>query len=231
MHPLPVALPPAAGGGLLALLLCMSPAAAADWPAVPVPAGARGEVVTRHMLYNGIDMRASQFQVKQPLSEVKAFYRGEWGKRLTDTPLGNKHVLGHLAKGHFITVELAAAGETSTRGQIGVMKIPDTLPDADAIGRGFARLPNTTVVEDIVYLDTPGKVRTLNLVNRYSPFQNAQFYSRRYKGQGYAQEPDAAPCVAASRKCLLRYSKGEARVMVSAIQDRKLGTVIVAVVE
>lgn len=218
-------------GALALLALAATPLPAADWPQVPVPDGADGETVSSHMIYNGLHMRASRFTAPMPLDKVKAFYRGHWGNGMADTPHRGKTLLGHATPDakHYITVELAGAGNT-THAQIGVMVLPKRAPSPASIGAGFARMPGTTVAEDIVYLDTPARVRTLSLVNRYSPLQNSNFYHRNLLSQGYRGEPLGGACKAASHSCSSRYANGDKRVTVSSSKT-PAGTVTLAVFE
>lgn len=206
-------------------------AGAADWPEVPVPEGAKGEIVSDDMLYNGLHMRASRFTVPLPVDKVKAFYREEWGRRMIDTPHRGKSVLGYPTRDakHYITVELTQAGN-STQGQIGIMELPKKPPPADSIGAGFARMPDTTVAEDIVYLDTPGHVRTISMVNRYTPQQNSDFYARNLAPKGYVREPTKTPCKTSSAECVTHYVNGDKRVTVSSSKSQA-GTVVIAVIE
>lgn len=212
-------------------LLVAAPAPAEDWPDVPVPEGARGEIVSSHMIYNGLHMRASRFTAPMPLDQVKAFYRDQWGRAMADTPHRGKTLLGHATRDarHYITVELTGEGN-ATRAQIGVMALPKRAPEVAALGAGFARMPGTTVAEDIVYLDTPARVRTLSMVNRYSPLQNSNFYQRSLLSKGYQASPVGAPCKAASNSCSSRYSKGDQRISVSSSKT-PVGTTIIAVIE
>ncbi|MFC0676559.1 hypothetical protein ACFFGH_01670 [Lysobacter korlensis] len=196
------------------VLLCGGlPAAAQDWPSVPVPADAAGYWVTEHMLYNGLNMRASRFEIAQPLAKVEAFYRDAWGARMARTPWRNKTILGRAEGRHYITVELTPAGN-ATRGQIGVMEIPREAPRTPP-GSGFPMPSQTKVSEDIVYLDTPQRTRTLNMENAFSPLQNAQFYSRTMKARGYVPERGSTPCTAASDQCISFYSRHDAKLMLS----------------
>ncbi|MCC4592610.1 hypothetical protein LL974_15860 [Xanthomonas campestris pv. cannae] len=203
---------------------------AVDWPDVPVPDEASGEVVSDHMLYNGIPMRASRFRVAQSLQQVEQFYRKAWDDLVVATPVGNKTVLGHMTKsGYYITVELS--GDTSrTQGQIGVMEIPKKSLPADGVGKGFGRLPDTEVAEDIVYMDTPRHVRTLSMLNRYTPLQNQQYYARYFAGQGYARDDSSSACTTSSKHCVSRFTRQDDRVTVTSSRGQT-GTVIVAVVE
>lgn len=212
-------------------LLVAAPAPAEDWPDVPVPEGARGEIVSSHMIYNGLHMRASRFTAPMPLDQVKAFYRDQWGRAMADTPHRGKTLLGHATRDarHYITVELTGEGN-ATRAQIGVMALPKRAPEAAALGAGFARMPGTTVAEDIVYLDTPARVRTLSMVNRYSPLQNSNFYQRSLLSKGYQASTVGAPCKATSNSCSSRYSKGDQRISVFSSKT-PAGTTIIAVIE
>lgn len=208
----------------------LQPAFAADWPEVPIPESAVGEIVSDHMVYNGISMRASRFTVSASPSQVEQFYRKEWGKDVVTTPLGEKTVLGHLDRGgYYTTVELSADG-ARTRGQIGVMQLPLKKLAADQVGKGFGRLPDTEVSEDIVYMDTPRHVRTLSMVNRYTPLQNQQYYARLYASQGYVRDDSSSSCNGNSTKCVARFTREDDRVTVTSVRGQT-GTVIVAVVE
>lgn len=221
------------GTGLLGatlLGLAAVPAHAVDWPDVPVPDQATGEVVSDHMIYNGIDMRASRFTVQAPLGQVERFYRKEWGNDVVATPLSGKTVLGHLEdRRYYVTVELAEDGNR-TRGQIGVMQLPKSDLPPDAVGKDFGRLPNTQVSEDIVYMDTPRHVRTLSMLNGYSPLQNQQYYVRHFSEQGYVQDGPSSPCTGTSPNCVSRFTRQDERVTVTASRGQA-GTVVVAVVE
>ena len=210
------------------VLSAAAPAAAVDFPAVPVPEGSSGEVVSRHMVYNGLNMRASRFTVRQPLADVRAFYRGRWGTAMVETPLRGKTVLGHKAGDFYITVELQPSGGT-THGQVGITQVPPK-GQAPSRGKGFALLPRTQVLEDIVYMDTPEQARTLNMRNTYSPFQNDRFYARTLRGKGYVRETDGAHCGASSARCVTRYVKGSSRMVLAYMRDAT-GTQVAAIIE
>ncbi|WP_241752331.1 hypothetical protein [Xanthomonas translucens] len=216
--------------GALLSGLAAQPVRAVDWPDVPVPDAASGEVVSDHMLYNGIAMRASRFSVAQSPRQVEQFYRKEWSDLVVATPAGSKTVLGHMTKsGYYITVELSGDANR-TQGQIGVMEIPKKDLPAGEVGKGFGRLPDTQVAEDIVYMDTPRHVRTLSMLNRYTPLQNQQYYARHFAAQGYARDGSSSACTASSPHCVSRFTRQDDRVTVTASRGQT-GTVIVAVVE
>jgi hypothetical protein len=213
------------------LALAAGSVVAADWPSVPVPKDAKGEIVSDDMIYNGLRMRASRFNVPLPVDKVKAFYREEWGRGMIDTPHRGKSVLGYPTKDakHYITVELTQTG-SSTQGQIGVMELPKKPLPAGSIGAGFVRMPDTTVAEDIVYMDTPSRVRTLSMFNRYSPLQNSDFYARNLTSKGYVRQPAKQPCKASSSECVSHYVNGTKRITVASTKSN-VGTVVIAVIE
>lgn len=204
-------------------LLLHGAALARDWPDVPLPEGAQGEWVSRHMVYNGLNMRASRFMVAAKADAVEAFYRQKWKGEVVRNTLGRKTILGHADGDHFITVELMAKGG-GTQGQIGIMEMakPKGRP-----GNGFAKMPGTRVYEDIVYLDTPQRSRSLRMHNRHSPQQNERFYARELAGRGYVRESGSMACEAASRMCISYFLKGDDRIVVSLNREGD-GTSIVA---
>jgi hypothetical protein len=223
--------PPGRAWALACLVLAASSAQAIDWPSVPVPAAARGERVSDHMVYNGLDMRASRFTVAASMDEVVAFYRAQWPETMAVTPLGNgRMVLGHLIDRRFyVTVDLSQQPQ-SVRAQVGILQMPDASARPKALGQGFDKLPGTRVDQDVVYMDLPARVRTLGMSNRYSPFQNDQFYQRRLASQGYTRDTAARACAASSSRCVSRYDAKGRRVTV--ITSRSKGeTAVVAVIE
>lgn len=196
---------------------------ARDWPDVPLPEGAQGEWVSRHMVYNGLNMRASRFTVAAKADAVEAFYRQAWKGEVVRNTLGRKTILGRADGDHFITVELTAKG-SGTQGQIGIMEMakPKGTP-----GNGFAKMPGTRVYEDIVYLDTPQRSRSLNMHNRNSPYQNERFYARELAARGYVREPGSMACESSSAMCISYFIKGDDRIVVS-LNRQGDGTSIVA---
>jgi len=210
------------------LAFCPSLASGVAFPSVPVPEGATGEVVTRHMVYNGVDMRASRFTAPQALADVKAFYGAEWRGQMVESELGGKTILGRRDGKYYITVELTPSGGI-TRGQIGVTRLPDREVRQER-GAGFPVLSGTVVVEDIVYMDTPEKARTLNMRNTYTPQQNDQYYDRMLRGRGYVRETSARRCVAGANECVSYFSKGDSRIVVAYVRDAA-GTQVAAIIE
>lgn len=190
---------------LLALSLLLAAGQAAAWPAVPLPEHSQGEWVTRHMNYNGLDMRASRFVTAQGLDQVRQFYKGLWGDQHVENDILGKTVLGRAEGTHFITVELKPLGG-GTEGMIGVLEMVEGKVDF-TIGEGFATPEGSEIYNDIRYLDGPKPVRVLGLNNGHSPFVNQQFYHRQLKMQGWRALSDPNACRSAATACIASFER------------------------
>lgn len=212
---------------MLLALLAAGAVHAQNWPDVPLPDDARGEWVSRHMVYNGVNMRASRFTSPLSVAEVEAFYRQHWRGRMARDVVGGRTILGHARGDFFITVELQSRG-TGTQGQIG---ISEALGNRRRItpGTGFQRMAGTRVMEDIIHRDTPRETRTLHMVNRHSPQQNQQFYQRVLSERGFTRTADSQSCARAQATCIAYYRKGSERIVINA--SRNAGDTSVMVIK
>lgn len=210
----------------LALAVVAMPASAGSgWVDVPVPDETRVQWVTTDMRYNGLSMQAYRFQLDRPIAEVIAFYRRSQDGKLVENKVGVKTVLGYQKGSHFVTIELTPSGG-STQGQIGIMKLPARKP-APA-GQGFPKPAGTRVYEEIVYRDVAGHPATLRMGNAMSPFQNQQFYRRKYLGDGYSNDSGNAPCKASSETCVAHYEKGGRQISITTFRDAR-ETIVMAI--
>ncbi|MGY0505795.1 hypothetical protein [Luteimonas sp. e5] len=209
----------------LGMLAAMPSAlAASGWVDVPLPEGARVQWVSSDMRYNGLQMQAYRVRLQQPLAEVLDFYRRRRGDKLVENRIGKKTVLGYMQGSHFVTVELSAlAGRTE--GQIGIMKMPARQPRP--AGQGFEKPGDTRVYEEIVYRDIAGHPATLRMGNRLSPYQNQQFYRRKYLREGYADASAGARCSVSSETCVAHYQKGDRQASVTTIRNERETMVMV----
>lgn len=206
----------------LAAVLWAPAARAADWPTVPLPDGSAGESVSSHMLYNGLHMRTSKLQSKQRLPDVVAFYRKAWRGQIVEDQIAGKTILGHMQGQYYITVDLRGTG-SGTEATIGIMRLDPDKPRATP-GQWFARPPNSEVLNDIQYLDTPGKTHSLTLRNRLSPTQNYEFYRRSLLAKGWqTQGPGCSVMVSA---CAVHFSSSRHRLAMTISREQD-GTVIV----
>lgn len=217
--------PLAAAFAPLLLSAAAGGAQAGGWPEVPLPADSSAEWVSRHMVYNGLDMRARRFHSPATPEDTVAFYRDAWRGRMVRDEVGGRTVLGHLADGHYVTVELVPSG-AATQGTIGILRIPER-PPATAAGHGFAKPAGSEVINDIRYLDAARETRTLMLQNRLSPYANQQFYRQRLAAQGW-QSTSARACGAASTACSAEFEKKDGARMRMTVRrgDDGLSTVV-----
>ena len=185
------------------MLLLATPAFAADWPDVPLPEGSQAEWVSRHMVYNGVHMRASRFTSTRTLDQIEAFYHEQWGDEMVRNTLGRKRILGHRDGDHYITVDLQSAGG-GTEANVGIVDM-DAPTAGHPPGYGMPKPANTEVVNDIRYLDA-NEARTVLMHNTLSPGLNHDFYLRRLSGQGWRHE-GGSECLAVSAGCAARFVK------------------------
>jgi hypothetical protein len=186
----------------LAALLFAWPALAASWPDIPEPEGAQSEWVAKDMLYNGLPMRISRFTSTLPVSSIVSYYNREWPGQTVINEVGSKTVIGHAHGEYYVTIEVSAKG--GSQSQIGITRLLKRKPDA-AAGADFPKPSGTQVINDITYLDTPG--RSLSMESTLSPFQTDAFYASRLPRTAGAQFRPAG-CSMIALQCVVRYSKG-----------------------
>lgn len=206
---------------LIALAAACAGAPGADWPEVPLPEGATAEWVSRHMIYNGLHMRASRFASGLSPEQVKAFYRARWNGKLVENDVDGRTVLGHQAGDHFVTVEIWRAGAGS-EGNIGITRLLKEMPRR-ALGEGFPQPAGSRVISDIEYLDTEG--RTIVIQSTLTPRQGMDFYRRRLEALGW-QPAGESTCPIGAVSCVAQFQGPKGRLMLTFDYDRN-GTSIV----
>ena len=200
-------------GALVALIAMLAAGQAVAWPAVPLPEHSQGEWVTRHMNYNGLNMRASRFVTPLGMDDVKRFYQGLWGADHVQNTIMGKTVLGHAEGGHFITVELKPLGG-STEGVIGVLEMVEGKLDF-TMGEGFAMPGGSQIYNDIRYLDGAKPVRVLGLNNSHTLLANHQFYHNQLRMQGWRILSDPNACRGTTNACIASFErKGQTMTLV-----------------
>ncbi|QDH71595.1 hypothetical protein [Marilutibacter alkalisoli] len=209
-------------------MLCASQVGGA-WPSVPLPDNSRGEMVSEHIKFNGLNMQASRFATSQSPEDVAAFYATQWpGQHVVDK-VESKTVIGRAAGKYYITVELEASGG-GTEGTVGIIELPKD-GQVPSMGEGFYRPAGTDVVSDISYLDTPNKSRTLVLHNQMSPYVNQQHYLQRMRAEGWSVV-ESAGCRPSSSQCVVRFERARGRRMAIAItRDEGMVTSTVVTIE
>lgn len=206
----------------LAALLLAGPTLAASWPDVPEPDGVQSEWVSKDMIYNGLPMRISRFTSSLPVSSIVSYYNREWPGQTVINEVGGKTVIGHAQGEHYVTVEVSAKGSGS-QAQIGITRLLKRKPDT-AAGADFPKPTGTQVINDITYLDTPG--RSLSMESTLSPFQTDAFYASRLPSEGWSRSSGPAGCSMIALQCVVRYSKGKQE-MTMTFNRHEQGTSIV----
>lgn len=206
----------------IALLLCAGTGAAADWPELPLPEDAQGEWVSRHMIHNGIPMRAARFTSALAPQQLVDFYQRKWPGQTTVNELGGKRIVGHGTATHFTTIEISG-GASGSEGQIGIVELlketPKTPPGAD-----FLKPSGTRVITDTRYLDNPG--RTLAMEAPLSPFQSESFYRSRLPAAGWRHERPQ-PCSMAARSCTADYSRDKEQMTLTFNRNGDITEIVV----
>ena len=202
---------------------------AASWPAVPLPEAATGELVSEHMKYNGLDMRASRFATPRKLDEVILFYTGLWTGQYVMNKVGPKTIIGHAIGKHYVTIELEQ-GDGGTEGTVGIMQLPKK-GAKPKLGEGIYRPASAEVISDITYLDTPGKTRTVLMKNKMSPYVNYQSFVQRMSPQGW-KGTLTGPCKPASSACVAHFEGPRGGKMAMTLtREGKAGTVLALNIE
>ena len=140
------------------------------------------------MLYNGLPMRISRFTSALPVSSIVSYYNREWPGQTVINEVGGKTVIGHAHGEYYVTIEVSAKGSGS-QSQIGITRLLKRKPDA-AAGADFPKPSGTQVINDITYLDTPG--RSLSMESTLSPFQTDAFYASRLPADGWSRSSGPA---------------------------------------
>lgn len=80
--------------------------ASSSWPELPLPEGARAEVVSHDGVFNGRRIRILRARLDGSMDEVLAFYRSRFGPRHVENPLRGSRVIATRQGDHFNTVQL-----------------------------------------------------------------------------------------------------------------------------
>lgn len=189
------------------MLLVAAPVMAASWPDVPKPEDMTVANVSKHIVFNGLDMRAQVFQSRLSEKEIIAFYRKTWGRRMVVNSLGDSKLIGHKQGDYYITVQISESGG-GTKGQIGSMNIASA-PDHISLGKGLPTPMGAKVFNDISYPDDTVPARTVAMRDGLSPRQNASYFKERLLGQGW--KPAAGNQCRTGDSCVLRFTRGDSK--------------------
>jgi len=207
-----------------ALVLAVGPAMAASWPTAKLPEDTDSATVTKHMIYNGVEMRTLIFRSRQTTDQMLAYFRKQWGPKVVANDFEGWKILGHRDGDYYVTVQVRPDGEGS-RGDIGMTLIPEKRQKIE-LGHGVPRPDNTVVFNDIEYPDDDTAARTLAMVNKLSPQQNSAYYISKMRSDGWTNAGDNT-CAAGVAGCLLNYERGKQRMTVAITRGDNHSNIVV----
>jgi hypothetical protein len=92
------------------LLACAAHAAEPAWPELPLPDGARAEMVTPDSVMNGRHSRILRARLPGNVDDALAFYREKFGRQRVENPLRDARVIAARQGAFFNTVQLRERG-------------------------------------------------------------------------------------------------------------------------
>lgn len=188
---------------ILALLLAAAPASAGNWPSVPLPDNAQGELVSSHMVHNNVPMRVSRFQTTLTPAQVIGFYQRHWKGQAKVTEFGDRQIIAYQQGGHFITLDVRG-GSSGSEVQLGITELLDREP-GNPPGHGFPQPDRSQVISDTRYQDSPG--RTIALESPQSAYQAWEWYRARLQQQGWKDDGEHR-CSVMAMQCQAGYQRG-----------------------
>ena len=218
---------------LLFILVLSGSVWAGDWPEPPVPEGARLEMVAENMLVNGVPMRTWTLSAAQAARETLDFYRELWeteatGERpgFTEQEMGKWRLLTRLQGDYLITVQVDTEQPLSTRGLVGVSKLP-AMQSLPKLGKNFPTPGQTQIINDIHATDLNKKSRTLVATSNRSMRSVIRFYRTTFEKDGWQEQTGRTPYSGQDDFALI-FDKGQRQL--SMIFARQAGkTALVAV--
>lgn len=196
---------------LIALAASLSTNTAWAAPDVPLPPHTRTATVAKAIIYNGLDMHATVFQSDLSQQQVIHFYKQQWGKKSVVNSLQASKVVGHLDGDAFITVQVAPDGAGS-KGTIGVIKLPPRGASRPQVGKGLPQPFGAKVVNDIAYPDDRTPARTVLMIDKLSPDQNADYFRSRLIANGWT-DANTNGCAHGADHCVLEFKRGHSTMM------------------
>ena len=188
---------------LLAWLLALQPVDAGNWPSVPLPEHAQGELVSSHMVHNNVPMRVSRFHTGMSPAQVIGFYQRHWKGQAKITEFGDRQIIAYQQGGHFITLDVRG-GSGGSQVQLGITELLGREP-GHAPGHGFPQPERSQVISDTRYHDNPG--RTIALESPQSTYQAWEWYRARLQQQGWKDDGQHR-CSVMAVQCQAGYQRG-----------------------
>ena len=166
-------------------------------PEFPPPKEAQVQWVGRNIEVNGIRSDIRSFYTKKSPEKVAEFYHEEWkdpvakgmpGYTETDA-MPPWHLITRLEDGYLMTVQFQEQDRGGTWGYLAMSPLP-TKQGWQEPGKGFPKMPDSTIVNETVSNDPGIKGRTMLIANKYSISSNVVFYRNHYQSEGWTLESD-----------------------------------------
>lgn len=180
----------------LCLLLRAAFVSADDWPVPTFPEDSKVEIVSKGMVFNGVEMRIWEVISRMSPEDLLNFYKKQWqgagsaiGKKVPDFieyKVGDWDVLSSVENEYQVSVQVQSWGKGRA---LALVAISDMFDESSfkKFGENFPKKKGTLVLNDIVADDSGKESRTLVLQNRYSVKHNVSFYKRQFSNKGWQQ--------------------------------------------
>jgi len=203
-------------------------------PKFPPPPDTTIGKLGESMIVNGIPMDVRQFVSRRSVEQVLEFYRQYWPKGTEKEPgytetdiLEPWNMITRVEDGFLMTVQVMDNDGRGSSGLLGMSRLPDPnkLPE---LGKGFPKLKGSYVMNDVVTKDIGKHGRTLQLANRASVENNANFYRDHFVNQGWGIDMDQV--ISGGDTHTLRFSQGKKNVNI-VIHRAEKGVFVIAQTE
>jgi hypothetical protein len=203
-------------------------------PKFPPPPDSTIGKLGESMIVNGIPMDVRQFVSRRSVEQVLEFYRQYWPKGTEKEPgytetdiLEPWNMITRVEDGYLMTVQVTDHDGRGSSGLLGMSRLPDPerLPE---LGKGFPKLKGSHVMNDVVTKDIGKHGRTLQLANRASVENNANFYRDHFVNQGWGIDMDQV--ISGGDTHTLRFSQGKKNVNI-VIHRAEKGVFVIAQTE
>jgi hypothetical protein len=163
-------------------------------PEIPSQDDMAINVVSDHMVLNGLNVAAYELHSARSVDEVAEFYKAAWHEDVAvrDVEVGLNSmpwkVLAHRQGSYLVTVQLQPA-DASGRGSYGLIAVSDAF-DSDGHAPAVSDIPmpgDSTVVSDATATDMNRRSRTVVLQNQDSAQYNVDFYRQRLTDSGWVE--------------------------------------------
>ena len=199
-------------------------------PKFPPPDDARVAVVNGNMRVNGISSSVRQFDTKESLEDVVAFYRDEWGDGADDEPrytITNVNppwtVVSRVEDEYLMTVQVQPTNDGGSWGFLALSRLP-ARGRSPKLGGDFPSMRESHTLNEVVSKDPGQTGRTMLLGNKYNLRTNVAFYRDRFDANGWAFDMDKS---IGGVIHVLALRKGHKRLNIVVAQANKNGSRII----